>query len=155
MNRIMQACLGRSLSNFKMQVFILVKKKCNLKMKSVKYLGHVIDAKGLYLTEDKVRAIRDAPAPQNVTQLVSFLGLIVFYVRFIPNHSTLLTPLNELLRHDVKWRWSEKENRVFQTAKATLLNLQTLVHFGDMQPLYLVCDSSAYGVGTGGFFAPY
>ena len=44
-------------------------------MKSVKYLGHVIDAEGLYPTEDKVRAIRDAPAPQNDTQLRSFLGL--------------------------------------------------------------------------------
>ena len=48
-------------------------------MKSVKYLGHVIDAEGLHPTEDKVRAIRDAPAPQNVTQLRSFLGLILFY----------------------------------------------------------------------------
>ena len=56
--------------------------------------------------------------------------------------------MNELLRQDVKWRWSEKENRAFQTAKATLLNSQTLVHYDDTQPLYLACDSSAYGAGA-------
>ena len=128
--------------------FRLSKAKCNFQMKSVKYLGHTIDAQGLHPSEDKLKAIRDAPAPENVTQLRSFLGLILFYARFIPNHSTLLAPLNDLLRQDAQWKWTSKENKAFQTAKDTLLNSQTLVHYDDRLPLYLACDCSSYGAGA-------
>ena len=128
--------------------FRLSKSKCNLRKPSVRYLGHVIDAKGLHPTEDKMQAIRDAPTPKNVTQLKSFLGLILFYARFIPNHSTLLAPLNALLCKDTKWKWTAKENAAFKAAKDALLNSQTLVHYDESLPLYLACDASEYGVGA-------
>ena len=43
---------------------------------SVDYLGHVIDSAGLHPRKAKVKAITDASAPINVTELRSFLGLI-------------------------------------------------------------------------------
>ena len=52
---------------------------------SVTYLGHQIDSQGLHPTEDKIQAIRDAPAPRNVTELKAFLQLFQFYSRYIPN----------------------------------------------------------------------
>ena len=45
--------------------------KCFFMQPRVVYLGHVIDEQGLHPTEDKVKAIRDAPSPKNVTP---FLG---------------------------------------------------------------------------------
>ena len=108
----------------------------------------MIDAQGLHPTEDKLKAIQDAPAPTNVTQLKSFLGLILFYAKFIPNHSTLLSPLNELLRKDVKWRWSKKEDSTFRAAKVALMRSKTLIHYDETLPLYLACDASAYGAGA-------
>ena len=128
--------------------FRLSKSKCYLQKRSVQYLGHVIDAQGLHPTEDKLKAIQDAPAPTNVTQLKSFLGLILFYAKFIPNHSTLLSPLNELLRKDVKWRWSKKEDSTFRAAKVALMRSKTLIHYDETLPLYLACDASAYGAGA-------
>ena len=41
---------------------------------TVEYLGHNISADGLQPTKDKVRAIVEAPVPQNVSQLQSFLA---------------------------------------------------------------------------------
>ena len=55
--------------------------KCKFMAPSVTYLGHWIDSEGLYSTEDKIRAIRDAPALRNVTELKAFLGLFHFYSR--------------------------------------------------------------------------
>ena len=43
----------------------------------------------------------EAPTPQNVQELRSFLGLINYYGKFIPNAATVLAPLNVLLRKDV------------------------------------------------------
>ena len=72
---------------------------------SVTYLGHQIDSEGLHSTEDKIRAIRDAPAPHNVTKLKAFLGLFQFYSRYVPNVADELGPLYGLLCKRVSWRW--------------------------------------------------
>ena len=76
--------------------FRLNRTKCKFLQSSVVYLGHVIDGEGLHPTEDKLKAIRDSPTPKDVTALKSFLGLVMFYSRFMPHHSTALTPLHQL-----------------------------------------------------------
>ena len=54
----------------------LKKDKCAFLLPQVDYLGHQISQSGLHPTEEKVRAIVEAPAPHNVTQLKSFLGML-------------------------------------------------------------------------------
>ena len=128
--------------------FKLNQQKCKFKRSSVTYLGYTIDGEGLHPTEEKLRAIRDAPRPKDVTALKSFLGLIMFYSRFLQNHATVLAPLNNLLRKDVKWKWTQAEEKAFQKAKKLLLNSRTLVPYDDSLPLYLACDASSYGAGA-------
>ena len=53
----------------------LNKSKCTCMAPEVVYLGHKIDKNGLHQTEDKVRAIRDASQPTNVSELRTYLGL--------------------------------------------------------------------------------
>ena len=52
------------------------KEKCAFLRKSVEFLGHKIDDKGIHATENKLRAIVNAPNPRNVSELRSLLGLI-------------------------------------------------------------------------------
>ena len=66
--------------------------KCKLMAPSVTYLGHRIDSEGLHPTEDKIRAIRDAPALRNVTWLKAFLELFQFYSGYVPNVADKLPP---------------------------------------------------------------
>ncbi|XP_062389531.1 uncharacterized protein K02A2.6-like [Sardina pilchardus] len=66
----LDAVLGR-LEEFGLRV---QKDKCEFFKDSLEYLGHVIDAHGLHKSPEKVRAIVEAPAPTNVSQLRSFLG---------------------------------------------------------------------------------
>ena len=128
--------------------FRLSKSKGHFEKSAVKHLGHVIDAEGLHPTDDKLLAVTNAPRPTDVSQLKSFLGLILFYARFLPHHSTVLAPLNELTKQDVPWRWSEKEEKAFISAKTLLIESQTLVHYDDSLPLFLSCDASSYGAGA-------
>ena len=67
---------------------------------SVAYLGHIVDAQGLHPNPDKVRAIEEAPPPQCISELKSYLGLLTYYSKFLPDLATLLAPLYALLRHD-------------------------------------------------------
>ena len=50
----------------------LKKLKCVFMTTSVEYLGHVIDAKGLHPSSSKVKAVKEAPEPNNITELKSF-----------------------------------------------------------------------------------
>ena len=121
--------------------------KCEFLRKSVSYLGYQIDESGVHPTEGKVEAIVRAPAPSNAKELRSYLGLLSFYSRFLPNLSTVAASLNRLLG-DVPWIWSEDEQQAFENTKHLLLSSQLLVHFDPEKELYLQCDASAYGVGV-------
>jgi hypothetical protein len=59
--------------------------KCEFMQPQVTYLGHVISKEGLRPTSDKMAALRDAPKPANVAELRSWIGLMTFYTKFIPN----------------------------------------------------------------------
>ena len=124
------------------------KAKCSFMKAEVEYLGHRVDAEGLHTTPDKLEAIRNAPAPKNVQELRSFLGLLNYYGKFLPNLSTTLHPLNALLQQNHKWHWSAECQQAFQTAKDNLTTSKVLVHYDPALPMKMAADASAYGVGA-------
>ena len=126
----------------------LKKEKCEFLAKSVVYLGHKIDAKGLHPTIDKVDAITKAPTPQNCSELKAYLGLLNYYNKFMPNLASELAPLYQLLHKGTPWQWAEKENKAFKQSKQLLLSSQLLVHFDPSKEIILACDASSYGIGA-------
>ena len=126
----------------------LKRSKCQFMVSSVVYLGHKVDSEGLHPNPDKVKAVVEAPRPSNVTELKSFLGLLTYYGRFLPNLSTTLAPLYALLREGTPWKWSRSANEAFLAAKELLTSSDVLVHFDPEMDLLLACDASAYGVGA-------
>ena len=68
----------------------------------------------------QIAAIDEAPGPKNVTELLSYLGLLNYYGTFIPNLSTLLQPLHELPRKGVKWEWNKECKQVLVCSKSQL-----------------------------------
>ena len=122
--------------------------KCHFFQSSVVYLGHRIDKEGLHPTDEKVAAITRAPAPTNVTELKSFLGLLTYYSRFLENPSTTLKPLHNLLKNEVKWVWTAECAKAFEGAKQLLKQNTVLVHYNTRMPLKIACDASPYGVGA-------
>ena len=72
--------------------------KCHFLVRTVEYLGFKIDANGLHATGQNLDALLEAPIPTSVQQRRSFLRLVSYYSKFIPNLATLLHPLNALLK---------------------------------------------------------
>ena len=109
----------------------------------VEYLGHCIDEQGVH-TSEKLKAIVEAPKPQNVQELRSFLGLFNYYAKFISNLSSILHPLNNLLRANQHWVWTHACNRAFLEAKSKLVS----AHYDPHRPILMAGDASANGVGA-------
>ncbi len=89
--------------------------KCFIMRLSVEYLGHVIDQYGLHPTEEKIKAIRLAPTPRNVTELQAFLGIVNYYGKFLPNLSSQLEPLHGQLQKRSKWSWGPRQREQRRT----------------------------------------
>ena len=95
--------LAAVLERLRVKGFRLKKDKCHFMQTTVEYLGHVIDANGLHTSPKECQAITEAPAPKNIIELISFLGLVNYYGRFVPNLASGLHPLNRLLRKGAAW----------------------------------------------------
>nr|XP_034837060.1 uncharacterized protein K02A2.6-like [Maniola hyperantus] len=106
-----------------------------------------IDKEGLHPDPEKLEAINAIPIPKDVTQIKSFLGLINYYGKFIPNLSTMLYPLHALLKK-CRWNWDSRCASAFNAAKNALLGKRVLAHYEEGRPLVLSVDSSAYGIGA-------
>ena len=117
--------------------------KCEFGKTQLEYLGQVLDECGIHPSEQKVRAIEEAPAPTNVKELQAFLGLPNYYGRFFPQQSTVLAPLYRLLRGDVVWKWTEAEQSSFVKCEDLLTSDQVLAHYDPSLPLTLACNWSS------------
>ena len=128
--------------------FRLKKDKCHFLIPSVEYLGHQIDQEGIHAVPSKVEAITNAPPPTNVQELRSFLGLLNYYRKFIRNLSSILHPLNGLLRANQKWKWTDECTKAFKEAKRQLVSSNVLTHYNPTLPINLAADASAHGIGA-------
>ena len=71
-----------------------------------------------------------------------------YYGKFIPHLSALLHPLNQLLKANTTWFWSDSCEQAFQEAKQKLASAPVLVHYDLSLPLRLAGDASQYGIGA-------
>lgn len=126
----------------------LNKSKCLFMSDEVIYLGHRVTKQGIHPVANKVEAITQAPPPTNVKELQSYLGMLNFYHRFLPNLSTVLAPLHKLLNKNEKWQWGKMQNKAWLDSKQLMTSSDLLIHFDTDKQMILSCDASPYGVGA-------
>ncbi|XP_033110151.1 uncharacterized protein K02A2.6-like, partial [Anneissia japonica] len=81
------------------------REKCEFAQAEIEYLGHKLSSQGV-AKGHKVEAVLKMPPPTDVSTLRAFLGKLQFYGKFLPNLSTIASPLNRLTRKDIPWEWA-------------------------------------------------
>ena len=118
--------LGLVFDRLKEAGLIVSEEKCHFCKPQLKYLGYVVDAKGLRPDPEKVQAIVNIIPPQNVTEIRRFIGTASWYRRFVPNFSSIIAPITRLTKKNIKWDWSPECQSSFTSIKEALVTAPVL-----------------------------
>lgn len=132
--------VGRRLRNANLSVNLA---KCQFFAKELKVLGYTLSAQGLQTDPERLKCMREFPAPKNLRELRRFLGMTGYYRRLIQDYSGKAVPLTNLLKKNVgKFQWSPEAEKAFQDLKAALCTAPVVRSPDFSKEFILQCDAS-------------
>ena len=89
--------------------------------------------------------------PTHSKQLKSFLGVAAYFRDHIPQHSTIVRPLHQMLANYVPSRklvWTSEAENAFEEIRTKIRECPTLFFVDDSAPIFVHTDASDYGIGA-------
>ncbi|RWS20294.1 uncharacterized protein B4U80_01830, partial [Leptotrombidium deliense] len=124
------------------------KEKCEFLKTEMKCLGHVFTSNGVKMDPTKIKALLEAPAPENVEQTKSWCGFVNYYRDFIPDLGNIMYPITRLLRKDFSFKWCFNCEQAFRKIKEIIASDIVLAPFNPSRKTIISCDASSYGYGA-------
>ncbi|GKB45272.1 putative reverse transcriptase domain-containing protein, partial [Tanacetum coccineum] len=121
--------------------------KCELWVREVQFLGHVINGNRIHVDRSKIEAVKNWKAPRTLSEVCLFLGLGGYYHRFFENFSKIAKSLTILTQKCKTFDWGEEQELAFQTLKDKLCNAHVLALFDGLEYFVVYCDASSLGLG--------
>src|SRR5271155_2956486 len=140
--------LKEILERFRQANLKLNMEKCHFCQKELIFLRHTISAEGILPDLTKVDKVKNFAVPINLTELRGFIGLASYYRRFIQDFSTIVEPMNRLLRKDTPYIWNENCQKAFNTLKEKLTTAPILIYPDFTKPFLLYTNASYQGLGA-------
>ena len=135
------------LQRFKDANLTLKASKCRFAAPSVEYLGHKISRAGIEVNTRKTKVVREFPKPRHAQDVRSFLGLCNYFRRFIKGYAQIALPLNQLLRKDAKFQWTNACQDAFEKLKEYLTTPPLLAYPRSDREYQISCDASNECIG--------
>jgi hypothetical protein len=105
-------------------------------------IGFQIQQGGISADPDKLRAISDFPQPTNITELLSFMGLVEQLVGFSTDVVAAKAPLRPLFSTRTPFVWTADHDSGFSASKKTLVAPLILATFDPALETSLQVDVS-------------
>ena len=122
--------------------------KCEFNQNRIEFYGYILSKDGLSPDPKKVSDIKNSPPPNNESEVRSFLGMVNYCSRFIPNFSTISKPLRDLTKKNMRWKWTDEEKASFQKIKDSLAEDAIAAYFDIKKETELIVDASPIGLGA-------
>ena len=124
--------------------------KCSIGDSEITFLGHRVSSEGLKPKLDSVDKILETSIPTTKKQVRSFLGLIGFYRKYIPNFAAIASPLTDLTRKGSpnEVEWSDIQQKAFDALKAIIAS-PPILKLPDFNHVFILqTDASNVGIGA-------
>lgn len=122
--------------------------KCEFKKPSVVFLGFNLSGKGLAIKEDKIKTFLSLRHPESVSEVKSYLGLLTFFERFIPNRADKTLHLRTIANSS-EFVWTKEAEEEFSNIKSSeLTKIANLSFYNKEWRTELIVDASAVGLGA-------
>ena len=121
--------------------------KCAFGVSAGKFLGFIVNHRGIEANPDKIKALLDMPSPSGIKEVQRLTGRIAALSCFVSRASDKCQPFFQVLRK--AFHWDEKCEEAFTTLKTYLSSPPILVSpvEGELLTLYLaVSDFSTSAV---------
>ena len=122
--------------------------KCKFVQSELKFLGHIISAKGIQVDPAKVSVVKDWPVPRSRHDMQKFLGLTNYFRKFILGYAKLVEPLQQLTKQDRHYAWTEEWYAALTGVKNALCCAPVLALPNLQRPYEVICDASGVGLGA-------
>ncbi|GBO21259.1 Transposon Ty3-G Gag-Pol polyprotein [Araneus ventricosus] len=122
--------------------------KCVFAQTKISFLGYEIEQGKVSPNNANIETIKKLQAPTNVKELQRFLGSVNVYNKFIPQYVKLRYPLNQLLKKDVKFNWTNECQDAFDKLKETLTTKPVLNLYNPDVTCHVFVDASQKSVGA-------
>ncbi|KAK7090822.1 hypothetical protein V1264_010573 [Littorina saxatilis] len=124
--------------------------KVEYKKTEISYLGHVISTEGVKADPKKIDAVKKLKTPEDKAAVQRLLGMVGYLQKFAPRLSEIATPLRQLVKKNVHFRWDEQvHGKALQEIKEVLSQPPVLKFFNPKaEKVVLQCDASEFGLGA-------
>ncbi|CAH2088405.1 unnamed protein product [Euphydryas editha] len=133
---------------------LLNEAKCVYKIQKINFLGHELTPDGVKPLKKYVTSIEEFRVPKTIEELQSFLGLVNYINKWLPNLATITEPLKTLLRLKIAKRasieglWKDKQDQAFHQLKQALSTIKTLGYYDPDDETQVIADASPVGLGA-------
>ncbi|GBO38115.1 Transposon Ty3-G Gag-Pol polyprotein [Araneus ventricosus] len=122
--------------------------KCVFAQTKMSFLGYEIEHGKVSLIMLILKLSKNCNPPTNDKELQRFLGSVNVYNKFIPQYAKLRYPLNQLLKKDVKFNWTNECQDAFDKLKETLTTKPVLNLYNPDVTCHVFVDASQKSVGA-------
>lgn len=149
-----EARLTKTLQVLRDNDVLLNDDKCVLRAKQIEFLGHQLSPEGVKPLDKYVKTIESFREPMVIEEVQSFLGLVNYVGKWIPNLATWTEPLRELLRlklgkgADITSYWHEKQAEAFEGLKRAMTQITSLGYYNPQDRTQVFADASPVGLGA-------